>query len=41
MAEEEFWDELEPLEFGDLPNLQDPVTVVGYPIGEIQQGHRA
>ncbi|XP_058184885.1 protease Do-like 9 isoform X1 [Rhododendron vialii] len=30
---EEFWVGVSPVEFGDLPALQDAVTVVGYPIG--------
>ncbi|XP_075520566.1 protease Do-like 2, chloroplastic isoform X2 [Primulina tabacum] len=30
---EEFWEGSEPLHFGRLPNLQDSVTVVGYPLG--------
>ncbi|XP_047975880.1 protease Do-like 2, chloroplastic isoform X1 [Salvia hispanica] len=29
----EFWEGTEPLQFGRLPNLQDSVTVVGYPLG--------
>ncbi|KAL0371392.1 UNVERIFIED_CONTAM: Protease Do-like 2, chloroplastic [Sesamum angustifolium] len=29
----EFWQGAEPLHFGCLPNLQDAVTVVGYPLG--------
>ncbi|KAM1737205.1 hypothetical protein ACFX12_015465 [Malus domestica] len=29
----EFWKGVSPVEFGDLPALQDAVTVVGYPIG--------
>ncbi|KAG8370674.1 hypothetical protein BUALT_Bualt13G0007800 [Buddleja alternifolia] len=29
----EFWEGAEPLHFGRLPNLQDSVTVVGYPLG--------
>ncbi|XP_027149391.1 protease Do-like 2, chloroplastic isoform X1 [Coffea eugenioides] len=29
----EFWEGAEPLHFGRLPRLQDPVTVVGYPLG--------
>ncbi|KAL6505085.1 Protease Do-like 2, chloroplastic [Orobanche gracilis] len=29
----EFWQGTEPLLFGRLPNLQDAVTVVGYPLG--------
>ncbi|KAL4581640.1 hypothetical protein LXL04_006166 [Taraxacum kok-saghyz] len=31
--DDEFWEGIAPLEFGDLPALQDAVTVVGYPIG--------
>ncbi|KAI9078027.1 hypothetical protein K1719_039952 [Acacia pycnantha] len=31
--DDEFWDGVSPVEFGDLPALQDAVTVVGYPIG--------
>ncbi|CAN4115678.1 unnamed protein product [Withania somnifera] len=30
---DEFWEGVSPVEFGDLPALQDAVTVVGYPIG--------
>lgn len=30
---DEFWEGVSPVEFGDLPSLQDAVTVVGYPIG--------
>ncbi|XP_044494066.1 protease Do-like 2, chloroplastic [Mangifera indica] len=30
---EEFWKDAEPLRFGQLPCLQDAVTVVGYPLG--------
>ncbi|KAM3359569.1 protease Do-like 9 isoform X1 [Capsicum galapagoense] len=30
---DEFWEGVSPVEFGDLPVLQDAVTVVGYPIG--------
>ncbi|KAI3460841.1 hypothetical protein Pfo_017504 [Paulownia fortunei] len=29
----EFWEGAEPLHLGKLPNLQDAVTVVGYPLG--------
>jgi S1-C subfamily serine protease len=29
----EFWEDSEPLCFGELPSLQDSVYVVGYPIG--------
>ena len=28
-----FWTDLEPLEFGDIPDLQEDVTVIGYPVG--------
>ncbi|KAL2321871.1 hypothetical protein Fmac_026250 [Flemingia macrophylla] len=31
--DDEFWQGMPPVEFGDLPTLQDAVTVVGYPIG--------
>lgn len=31
--EDEFWEGVSPVEFGNLPSLQDAVTVVGYPIG--------
>ncbi len=31
--DDEFWEGVAPVEFGDLPALQDAVTVVGYPIG--------
>ncbi|KAL8143915.1 hypothetical protein V2J09_016947 [Rumex salicifolius] len=31
--DDEFWQGVSPLEFGELPALQDAVTVVGYPIG--------
>ncbi|GMG99341.1 hypothetical protein Nepgr_001181 [Nepenthes gracilis] len=31
--DDEFWQGVSPVEFGDLPALQDAVTVVGYPIG--------
>ncbi|KAI3784754.1 hypothetical protein L1987_43859 [Smallanthus sonchifolius] len=33
VSDNEFWEGISPLEFGDLPALQDAVTVVGYPIG--------
>ncbi|KAL8231565.1 hypothetical protein R6Q57_001343 [Mikania cordata] len=33
VIDDEFWEGISPLEFGDLPALQDAVTVVGYPIG--------
>lgn len=31
--DDEFWEGVMSVEFGDLPALQDAVTVVGYPIG--------
>lgn len=31
--DDEFWEGVSAVEFGDLPALQDAVTVVGYPIG--------
>ncbi|MED6167106.1 Protease Do-like 9, partial [Stylosanthes scabra] len=31
--DDEFWQGMTPVEFGNLPSLQDAVTVVGYPIG--------
>ncbi|CAN6831863.1 unnamed protein product [Brassica oleracea] len=33
VSDDEFWEGVSPVEFGDLPVLQDAVTVVGYPIG--------
>nr|XP_027074627.1 protease Do-like 9 [Coffea arabica]XP_027074628.1 protease Do-like 9 [Coffea arabica] len=33
VSDDEFWEGVTPVEFGDLPALQDAVTVVGYPIG--------
>jgi len=33
VEETEFWEGIIPLSLGPLPNLQDYVTVVGYPIG--------
>jgi len=33
VEDEKFWEGLEPLEFGDVPRLQESVTVVGYPTG--------
>jgi hypothetical protein len=29
-----FWKGSVPLELGGIPNLQDPVAVVGYPTGD-------
>lgn len=31
--DESFWEDTEPISFGELPALQDSVYVVGYPIG--------
>ncbi|KAK4264308.1 hypothetical protein QN277_025506 [Acacia crassicarpa] len=33
VKDDEFWNGMSPVEFGDLPALLDAVTVVGYPIG--------
>ncbi len=33
VEDEDFWAGSIPVQFGDLPQLQDAVTVVGYPIG--------
>ena len=33
VEDDEFWEGLHPVRFGKLPVLQDPVTVVGFPIG--------
>ena len=33
VEDEEFWEELPSVEFGQLPCLQDSVTVTGYPVG--------
>ncbi|PQM32897.1 protease Do-like 9 [Prunus yedoensis var. nudiflora] len=33
VSDDEFWEGVSPVEFGELPALQDAVTVVGYPIG--------
>ncbi|XP_027928594.1 protease Do-like 9 isoform X1 [Vigna unguiculata] len=33
VSDDEFWEGVSPVEFGDMPALQDAVTVVGYPIG--------
>lgn len=32
---EDFWDGMHPLEFGDIPFLQEAVAVVGYPQGNL------
>ncbi|GJR70060.1 hypothetical protein Tco_0016125, partial [Tanacetum coccineum] len=33
VEDDEFWLDISPVEFRELPTLQDAVTVVGYPIG--------
>eukprot|EP00249_Psilotum_nudum_P010395 c22518_g1_i3 orf=508-2871(-) len=33
VSDNEFWEGVTPVKFGALPSLQDPITVVGYPIG--------
>lgn len=33
VEDDEFWEGVSPVDFGNLPALQDAVTVVGYPIG--------
>jgi hypothetical protein len=33
VSNDEFWENVTPVDFGSLPRLQDAVTVVGYPIG--------
>ncbi|MCL7042490.1 hypothetical protein MKW94_029363 [Papaver nudicaule] len=33
VEDDEFWEDVSPIEFGSLPALQDAVAVVGYPIG--------
>ncbi|KAI9078720.1 hypothetical protein K1719_039307 [Acacia pycnantha] len=33
VTDDEFWEGVSPVEFGDLPTLQDAVTGLGYPIG--------
>lgn len=33
VQEDEFWDGLESLDFGDIPKLEEGVRVVGYPLG--------
>jgi len=33
VEDDDFWQGVEPVEFGGLPRLQDAVVVVGYPIG--------
>eukprot|EP01133_Synstelium_polycarpum_P000463 gene463-555_t len=33
VQEDSFWEGIEPLEMGDIPELQDTITVVGFPTG--------
>lgn len=33
VEDESFWEGVSPVQFGSLPQLQEAVTVVGYPIG--------
>ena len=33
VSDDAFWEDVEPLQMGALPRLQDAVAVVGYPIG--------
>jgi len=33
VADESFWRDVEALEFGDIPELQEAITVIGYPTG--------
>uniref|UniRef100_A0A803L8S4 Protease Do-like PDZ domain-containing protein n=1 Tax=Chenopodium quinoa TaxID=63459 RepID=A0A803L8S4_CHEQI len=33
VEDDEFWEGVSPVEFGELPALQDAVAIVGYPIG--------
>jgi len=33
VEDDSFWEGIAPLEFGDIPHLQDSVTVIGYPTG--------
>ncbi|KAK9842610.1 hypothetical protein WJX84_004330 [Apatococcus fuscideae] len=33
VEDQEFWQDVEPLQLGPLPRLQDAVAVIGYPIG--------
>ena len=33
MADEKFWEDLCPLEFGDVPALEEDVVCVGFPTG--------
>ena len=39
VEDDEFWEEVEPLELGPLPRLQDAVAVIGYPIGRDTHGN--
>ena len=33
VKDEKFWEDLHPIEFGELPALLDDVSVIGYPVG--------
>lgn len=33
IADESFWEDLRPLRFGNIPNLNEEVSVIGYPVG--------
>lgn len=33
VEDDSFWDNIEPLEFGGIPDLQEDVSVIGYPVG--------
>jgi S1-C subfamily serine protease len=33
VEDDSFWCDLEPLDFGDMPSLQEGITVIGYPTG--------
>jgi len=33
VEDESFWRDVDCLEFGDIPELQEPITVIGYPTG--------
>ena len=33
IADETFWEDLRPLRFGNIPNLNEEVSVIGYPVG--------
>lgn len=33
VKDDKFWEDLHPIEFGELPALLDDVSVIGYPVG--------